>query len=66
MMLTNIIITLALICATLFIFVAPYKLSKKKIKIKPNVFDSFVDNDEGYIWSTSSERKKSYKNKIER
>ena len=53
-------------CATLFIFVAPYKLSKKKIRIKPNVFDSFVDNDEGYIWSTSSERKKSYKNKIER
>jgi len=66
MMLTNIIITLALICVTLFIFVAPYKLSKKKIKIKPNLFDSFVDNDEGYIWSTSSERKKSYKNKIER
>ena len=64
-MIFYIIIFFSLLCAVFYVFVVPYKLTKKKIEIQPNIFESFVENDEGYIWSTSSERKKSYKDKIE-
>ena len=64
-MISYIIILFSLLCAVFYVFVVPYKLTNKKIEIQPNIFESFVENDEGYIWSTSSERKKSYKDKIE-
>ena len=64
-MIFYIIIFFSLLCAFFYVFVVPYNLTNKKIEIQPNIFESFVENDEGYIWSTSSERKKSYKDKIE-
>ena len=64
-MISYIIIFFSLLCVVFYVFVAPYKLTNRKIKIQPNIFESFVENDEGYVWSRSSERKKSYKNKIE-
>ena len=64
-MVTLTIIVFTVLCAVFYVFIAPYKLSKRKIKVQPNIFESFVENDEGYVWSRSSERKKSYKNKIE-
>ena len=65
-MVTLTIIVFTVLCAVFYVFIAPYKLSKRKIKVQPNIFESFVENDEGYVWSRSSERKKSYKNKIKK
>ena len=65
-MVMSTIIIFTILCTVFYVFIAPFKLSKRKIKIKPNIFESFVENDEGYVWSRSSERKKSYKNKLEK
>ena len=55
-MVMSTIIIFTILCTVFYVFIAPFKLSKRKIKIKPNIFESFVENDEGYVWSRSSEK----------
>ena len=59
-----IVIFFCLFCTTFYIFVAPSKLRVKELKKTKNIFEEFVDKDSGYIWSITSKRKKSYKDKM--
>ena len=49
-----------------FVFFVPFYLKKNADVIKPtkNIFDKFVENDHGYPWSRSKERKDSYQDKL--
>lgn len=58
------VIFFCLFCTTFYIFVAPSKLRVKELKKTKNIFEEFVDKDSGYIWSITSKRKKSYKDKM--
>ena len=58
------VIFFCLFCTTFYIFVAPSKLRVKELKKTKNIFEEFVNNDSGYIWSITSKRKKSYKDKM--
>ena len=58
------VIFFCLLCTTFYIFIAPSKLRVKKFKKRKNIFEEFVDKDSGYIWSITSKRKKSYKDKM--
>ena len=58
------VIFFCLFCTTFYIFVAPSKLRVKELKKRKNIFEEFVDKDSGYIWSITSKRKKSYKDKM--
>ena len=58
------VIFFCLFCTTFYIFVAPSKLRVKELKKTKNIFEEFVDKDSGYIWSVTSKRKKSYKDKM--
>ena len=58
-------ILMVVLCTTValfFAFFVPIYL-RKSSKIKPtkNVFFNYVDNDHGYPWSWSQERKESFK-----
>ena len=58
------VIFFCLLCTTFYILVVPSKLRVKEIKKRKNIFEEFVDKDSGYIWSITSKRKKSYKDKM--
>ena len=58
------VIFFCLFCTTFYIFVVPSKLRVKELKKTKNIFEEFVDKDSGYIWSITSKRKKSYKDKM--
>ncbi|MFL3008896.1 MAG: hypothetical protein ACJZ14_05915 [Candidatus Neomarinimicrobiota bacterium] len=58
------VIFFCLLCTTFYILVVPSKLRVKEIKERKNIFEEFVDKDSGYIWSITSKRKKSYKDKM--
>ena len=58
------VIFFCLFCTTFYIFVAPSKLRVKELKKTKNIFEEFVYKDSGYIWSITSKRKKSYKDKM--
>ena len=58
------VIFFCLLCTTFYIFVVPSKLRVKELKKTKNIFEEFVDKDSGYIWSITSKRKKSYKDKM--
>ena len=58
------VIFFCLLCTTFYIFIAPSKLRVKELKKRKNIFEEFVDQDSGYIWSITSKRKKSYKDKM--
>lgn len=63
-MLNIIIVFGSLVCAVFYVFVVPLKLKKNKISNSKNIFEYFVENDSGYAWSRTKERKKSYKIKM--
>ena len=58
------VISFCLFCTTFYILIAPLKLRFKELKKRKNIFEEFVDKDSGYIWSITSKRKKSYKDKM--
>tara|TARA_E500000178_G_scaffold245875_1_gene242333 strand:+ start:207 stop:443 length:237 start_codon:yes stop_codon:yes gene_type:complete len=58
------VIFFCLLCTGFYIFIAPSKLRVKELKKRKNIFEDFVDKDSGYIWSITSKRKKSYKDKM--
>lgn len=43
----------------------PIMLKKKDIKIPDNKFQQFVNNDSGYAWSFTADRKEKYKNSLD-
>ena len=53
-----------LLCTVFYILIVPLKLRAKELKKRKNTFEDFVDKDSGYIWSITSKRKKSYKDKM--
>ena len=55
-----------LLCTTFYILIAPLKLRDKKQKKRRNIFEEFVNEDSGFIWSITSKRKKSYKDKMDK
>ena len=60
---------LVLTCIALtFTFYAPIYLYKRSGKIKPtkNMFENFIETDQGYPWSMNEERKKSYRKALEK
>ena len=63
-MLEYIVIFFCLFCTAFYILIAPLKLRFKEQKKRKNIFEEFVDQDSGYIWSITSKRKKSYKDKM--
>jgi len=58
------VIFFCLFCTIFYILIAPLKLRFKELKKRKNIFEEFVDQDSGYIWSITSKRKKSYKDKM--
>ena len=58
------VIFFCLFCTVFYILIAPLKLRFKELKKRKNIFEEFVDQDSGYIWSITSKRKKSYKDKM--
>ena len=58
------VIFFCLFCTVFYILIAPLKLRFKEPKKRKNVFEEFVDQDSGYVWSITSKRKKSYKDKM--
>ena len=60
------VIFFCLICTVFYILIAPLKLRFKELKKRKNVFEEFVDQDSGYVWSITSKRKKSYKDKMDK
>ena len=58
------VIFFCLLCTAFYILIAPLKLRFKELKKRKNIFEEFVDQDSGYIWSITSKRKKSYKDKM--
>ena len=58
------VIFFCLFCTVFYILIAPLKLRFKELKKRKNVFEEFVDQDSGYVWSITSKRKKSYKDKM--
>ena len=60
------VIFFCLFCTVFYILIAPLKLRFKELKKRKNVFEEFVDQDSGYVWSITSKRKKSYKDKMDK
>ena len=58
------VIFFCLLCTAFYILIAPSKLRAKELKKRKNIFEDFVDKDSGYMWSITSKRKKSYKDKM--
>ena len=58
------VIFFCLFCTIFYILIAPLKLRFKELKKRKNIFEEFVNKDSGYIWSITSKRKKSYKDKM--
>ena len=54
--------------ALIFTFYAPFYLYKRSGKIIPtkNMFENFIESDQGYPWSIDEKRKKSYRKALEK
>ena len=59
-------VVLTFITTIIFVFCMPYYLKSRDIKKGKNIFDKFVDNDNGYAWSMKKERKESYLESLNR
>ena len=61
------VIILTFIALT-FTFYAPLYLYKRSGKIRPtkNMFENFIESDQGYPWSIDEKRKKSYRKALEK
>lgn len=64
-MLNLFLLLLSIFCVIFYVFIMPFLLKNKKIKIPDNQFQSFVNNDIGYAWSRSIDRRKNYKKSID-
>tara|TARA_B100000287_G_scaffold181811_1_gene171939 strand:+ start:2137 stop:2340 length:204 start_codon:yes stop_codon:yes gene_type:complete len=61
------VITLTIV-ALVFTFYVPFYLKRREGEIKPtiNIFEKFLNNDQGYPWSTEQDRKDSYQEALEK
>lgn len=55
-----VILSLSILCTIFYVVIMPFALKNKNIKVHDNQFQDFVNNDSGYAWSISSNRKKQY------
>ena len=63
-MLDVIILILSILSTIIYLVVVPVFLKNKNIEIPGNQFQEFVNNDSGYAWSLSKERKKQYRESL--